>query len=169
MPDVEIIIGSTSDQPKIESSGMLEILKAMGVSYRVSAVSAHRHPEDLESLCLCSDSKVFIGIAGMSAALPGAIAALTNRQSPVLGVALSSNGNEYHHQAAVHSMMCMPPGVPVNFCGSDKPGLVNAAIAACQIIGVDSKPTAVKLAAWIEKKTKPAKIGVLSSDDPTEP
>ena len=169
MYSVEIIIGSTSDQSKVEGSGMLEILKAMGVTYRVSVISAHRNSEELANHCKTTGHcKVFIGIAGMAAALPGAIAANTSRHKPILGVALSTEGNAYHHQAAVDSMTCMPPGVPINFCGSDKPGLVNAAIAACQIIGINSKAVSVKLREWREKNTKKPQIGILTSDDPEQ-
>lgn len=49
---VEIIVGSENDLPKIETSGMLEILKAMGVTYRVSVLSAHRHHQKLHEHCL---------------------------------------------------------------------------------------------------------------------
>lgn len=93
----------------------------------------------------------------MSAALPGAIAAATNRTCPVLGVALSVGA--LGPLDAVYSMISMPPGVPLQFCGVDKPGLANAALAAVQVLALTDEEVAEKLQNWFENNTKPSQIG----------
>lgn len=171
MYDVEIIIGSTNDQPKVEESDMLEIFKAMGVTYRVSVLSAHRHRQELGEHCQTTlkYTLVYIGIAGMSAHLPGAIAANTDRRIPTLGVALSSEKNPHYFAAARDSMICMPSGVPLSYLGSDKPGLNNAALFACQIIALNNNNVRKKLSTWLNENTAPSQIGVLASNDPQQP
>lgn len=168
MYNVEIIIGSTSDQPKVKESDMLKIFEAMSITYRVSVLSAHRHRQELEGHCQTTlkHTLVFIGIASMSAALPGAIVANTDRRIPVLGVALSSTKHPEYFAAARDSMICMPSGVPLSYLGSDKPGLNNAALFACQIIALNNADVREKLTTWLDKNTAPSQIGVLVSDDP---
>ncbi|MFQ5975785.1 MAG: AIR carboxylase family protein, partial [Candidatus Hydrothermarchaeales archaeon] len=72
---VTIISGSESDSDlvkKVES-----VLSEFGVSFDSHVASAHRTPEKLKEIVKSSNSKVFIGVAGLSAALPGAIASYT--------------------------------------------------------------------------------------------
>ena len=73
--DIQIIMGSKSDAPIAEKATAL--LEKFSVDYNVTVASAHRTPDVLRDIVVKSDAKVFIGIAGLSAALPGSIAAHT--------------------------------------------------------------------------------------------
>jgi 5-(carboxyamino)imidazole ribonucleotide mutase len=65
-------------------------------------------PELLDKIIQGSDAKVFIGVAGLSAALPGVIASKTKK--PVIGVPVNV---KLDGMDALLSIMQMPPGVPV--------------------------------------------------------
>ena len=79
---IQIIMGSTSDTPVAEKAE--KILKEFKVEYEIKVASAHRTPDYLKEIVQKSDAEVFIAIAGLSAALPGSIAAHTTK--PVIGV-----------------------------------------------------------------------------------
>jgi len=136
---VGIVLGSKSDQEVIEGSGMCDILNQCGVIWEMSIISAHRHPEKLVEYCKGAkdrDIRVFIGVAGMSAALPGVIAANIDHSLPVIGVPLSSS--EFSGATdALLAMVRMPGGCPVAVPGIGKSGLKNAAILAAQILALD--------------------------------
>ena len=82
---VAIIMGSKSDMEVAEKAK--KILDELKVDYTLSIASAHRTPEFVEELVSKSQAEVFIAIAGLSAALPGVIAAHTTK--PVIGVPVS--------------------------------------------------------------------------------
>src|SRR5205814_527647 len=85
VPDVLILVGSESDKPRIEPA--FEILTKAGFSYEFYASSAHRQPEqtgDLVKNARKKGFKVIIAGAGLSAALPGFAASMTDL--PVIGV-----------------------------------------------------------------------------------
>lgn len=130
---VAIILGSKSDLPKMEKA--TEMLRQLGVSFSVDIISAHRTPQPLkcfaELIDESEDVQVVIAGAGMSAALPGCIAALTTK--PVIGVPLS--GSSLNDLAALLSMTQMPPGIPVLTVGVD--ACKNAALAAASIISLN--------------------------------
>ncbi|MBS7248663.1 MAG: AIR carboxylase family protein, partial [Candidatus Freyarchaeota archaeon] len=86
MVDVAIIMGSESDRKVAE--GAIEVLSQNGVSFEVKVLSAHRNPEELERYLKETDAKIFIGIAGLAAHLPGFIASRTDK--PVIGVPVSA-------------------------------------------------------------------------------
>lgn len=96
---VSIVLGSDSDIPTIESAA--KTLDDFGIGYELRIFSAHRTPEELADYVRDATSrsiKVFIAAAGMSAALPGVIAAHTHL--PVLGVPVSSGtlgGGSMHY------------------------------------------------------------------------
>ena len=69
MPEVLVIMGSKSDLPVAEKAA--DIFKKFGISYDFKVASAHRTPKKVEDLVKGSDAKIFIAIAGLSAALPG--------------------------------------------------------------------------------------------------
>jgi 5-(carboxyamino)imidazole ribonucleotide mutase len=75
-----------------------------------------------------SDADVFIAIAGLSAALPGVVAAHTCK--PVIGVPVSGGVN----LDSLLSVVQMPPGIPVAAVGLDRGD--NAAILAAEILGL---------------------------------
>jgi len=145
---IQIIMGSSSDQPVADKAG--EILEEFSIPYEVSVASAHRTPDVLEKLVKGSDADVFIGIAGLSAALPGAIASHTVK--PVIGVPVSGKVN----LDAILSIIQMPPGIPVGAVGLDRGE--NAALLAVQILAVHDKKLQKKLEEY-RKKMRAKVIG----------
>jgi len=138
---IQIIVGSPSDMPVAEKAK--EIFDSFGVSYDMKVASAHRTPDTLQELVKNSDADVFIGIAGLSAALPGAIAAHTIK--PVIGVPVSGKVN----LDAILSIIQMPPGIPVGAVGLDRGE--NAALLAIQILAVHDKKLSKKLDEYRKK------------------
>jgi len=107
-----VILGSERDKPIAEKS--VDILKKLGITYEVKVLSAHRSPDELERYVKESKAKVFIGIAGLSAQLPGFIASRTTK--PVIGVPVDVKLGGLD---ALLSMMQMPRGTPVATVGVD--------------------------------------------------
>ena len=132
---VAIVLGSKSDAPIARMAG--EIFKELGITYSVHIASAHRAPRLLQELVEGSKADVFIGIAGLSAALPGAIASYTTR--PVIGVPVSGKVN----LDAILSIVQMPPGIPVAAVGLDSGA--NAALLAAEILALKDTALALKL------------------------
>ena len=126
MSRVSIILGSKSDMPVAEKA--ITILKKFNIEYDIAVASAHRTPVRVEELVTGSKSDVFIAIAGLSAALPGSVAALTVK--PVIGVPVSGALN----LDAILSIVQLPPGIPVAAVGLDRGD--NAAILAAEILAV---------------------------------
>ena len=126
MSRVSIILGSKSDMPVAEKA--ITILKKFNIEYDIAVASAHRTPARVEELVTGSKSDVFIAIAGLSAALPGSVAALTVK--PVIGVPVSGALN----LDAILSIVQLPPGIPVAAVGLDRGD--NAAILAVEILAV---------------------------------
>lgn len=125
MPDIAVISGSKSDQEIVDK--ILRRLEERGASYEHKILSAHRNPKELEKYINESNAKVFIGVAGLSAALPGYIASRTER--PVIGVPVSAKLGGLD---ALLSIVQMPPGVPVACVGIDAGE--NAALLALRIL-----------------------------------
>ena len=123
--DVLIIAGSESDIKIVEKSE--GVLKESGVEYSIEYCSFHRNPDRLRELIKNSDAKVFICIAGLSAALPGAVAAYTKK--PVIGVPVSAKLDGLD---SLLSIVQMPKGVPVACVGIDNGE--NAAHLALRIL-----------------------------------
>lgn len=124
---ITIIAGSESDRELVKK--VEEVLDEFKVEYESHVASAHRTPEKLKEIIEASDSDVFIGIAGLSAALPGAIASCTVK--PVIGLPrdVKLSGLD-----SFLSMTQMPPGVPVATVGVDN--AKNAAFLALEIIAI---------------------------------
>jgi len=125
MAEIHIIAGSKSDEKIVEKAE--QVLKEAGVEYKVDYCSFHRHPKELEKIVRESKAKIFIAIAGLSAALPGAIAALTSK--PVIGVPVSAKLGGLD---ALLSIAQLPSGVPVACVGIDNGA--NAAHLALRIL-----------------------------------
>ena len=119
-------MGSKSDMKVAEKA--IDVLKELGIRYRLKVASAHRTPDIVDKLVKEADAEVFIAIAGLSAALPGVIAARTMK--PVIGVPVSGTVN----LDAILSVVQMPPGIPVAGVGLDRGE--NAAILAAQILAL---------------------------------
>ncbi|HMK53552.1 MAG TPA: AIR carboxylase family protein, partial [Methanobacteriaceae archaeon] len=84
-PKVMILLGSASDFNIAKKA--LDALEKLKISYDIRVASAHRTHQKVKSIVTEATQKgtdVFIGIAGLSAHLPGIIAANTHK--PVIGV-----------------------------------------------------------------------------------
>ena len=136
MSKVSIIMGSKSDLPVAEKA--IEMLKRFGITYDIAVASAHRTPGRVEELVKGSGSDVFIAIAGLSAALPGAVASFTVR--PVIGVPVSGKVN----MDSLLSIVQMPPGIPVATVGVN--AAQNAALLACQMLAGSNPVLAKRIA-----------------------
>ena len=138
-PKVMIILGSSSDFIVAEKSiGIFEIL---GISYDVRVASAHRTHEKVKQIVEESTAngvEVFIGIAGLSAHLPGIIAANTHK--PVVGVPVSVKLGGLD---ALFATVQMPVGAPVATVGIDRGE--NGAILAAQMVGIHDVNIRTKL------------------------
>lgn len=145
---IQIILGSKSDMSIAEKAK--KILDKFSVDYNIKIASAHRTPDFLTDFVEKNDADVFIGIAGLSAALPGSIAAHTIK--PVIGVPVSGKVN----LDAILSIIQMPPGIPVGAVGLDRGD--NAALLAIQILSIKDK----KLTQEVENYRKKMKEKVLS-------
>ncbi len=130
-PRVGIVMGSKSDMDAMETAAAE--LEERGILHEMRVMSAHREPEvvaDYAKNARMRGLRVIIAGAGISAALPGAIAAHT--ELPVIGVPLSGRLSAAGGLDAILSIVQMPPGVPVACVGLDNPR--NAAILAAQIL-----------------------------------
>ena len=127
MTEVAVIAGSASDQAIIDKA--VSALESYKISYEVKILSAHRDAEALDEYVKVSDAEIFICIAGMSAALPGVVAARTKK--PVIGVPVS--GKIAGGLDALLSIAQMPKGVPVACMAVD--GGENAGHFAARILG----------------------------------
>jgi len=145
---IQIIMGSKSDTPVAEKAQ--KILNEFKVDYEITVASAHRTPDFLKKLVEKSDADVFIGIAGLAAALPGSIAAHTTK--PVIGVPVSGKVN----LDSILSIIQMPPGIPVGAVGLDRGD--NAALLAIQILSVNDKKLKDKMDNY-RKKMKDKVLG----------
>jgi 5-(carboxyamino)imidazole ribonucleotide mutase len=123
---VAILIGSKSDLPTAEATR--QRLAEFEVPAEIHVASAHRTPEKVDRLAADPETDVFVAMAGLSAALPGAVAARTLR--PVIGVPI-------HKGIGLDSLLSvvqMPPGVPVAAVGLD--AAENAALLAVEILAL---------------------------------
>jgi len=130
MADVAVISGSTSDNAI--SDKVKKILDGQKISYDFQVISAHRDPDKLDVYIKTSTCKVYIAIAGLSAALPGVIASKTDK--PVIGVPVSGTLNGLDALLAIAQM---PKGVPVACVGVDNGE--NAAWLAIRILHLFKK------------------------------
>ena len=131
MPLLALLLGSESDRQAIQPC--LEALEALGIPYETHVLSAHRTPERVRELALGAKDRgieVIIAAAGLSAALPGAVAAWTTL--PVIGLPLAAG--ELRGLDSLLSIAQMPPGVPVACVGIG--AARNAALLAAAILSL---------------------------------
>ena len=143
MVDVAVIIGSKSDQELGDKAA--KMLKDFDVDYDLQVISAHRNPDKLSKYVKGSPAKVFVCIAGLAAALPGAVASHTIK--PVIGVPkdVKLGGLD-----SLLSIVQMPTGVPVASVAID--GANNASLLAIQILALSDDGLAKKFMAYREKR-----------------
>jgi 5-(carboxyamino)imidazole ribonucleotide mutase len=130
-PRVGIVMGSKSDMDAMQSAA--EELSKQGIRHEVRVMSAHRDPDvvaDYAKNARMRGLRVIIAGAGLSAALPGVVAAHTDL--PVVGVPLTSSKSVAGGLDALLSIAQMPPGVPVACVGVDNAR--NAAVLAARIL-----------------------------------
>jgi len=139
VPQVSIIMGSTSDLPVMEKAAAF--LDEMGVPFEMHALSAHRTPEAVEEFARNASArgiKVIIAAAGMAAHLCGVIASMTT--IPVIGVPINST---LDGMDALLAIVQMPPGIPVATVGIN--GALNSAILAVQMLALSDQELQSKL------------------------
>jgi len=130
-PRVGIVMGSKSDMPAMERAE--QELTERGISSETRVMSAHRQPDvvaDYARNAKLRGLRVIIAGAGLSAALPGVVAA--HSELPVIGVPLTSRTSVAGGLDALLSIAQMPPGVPVACVGIDNAR--NAAVLAARIL-----------------------------------
>ena len=152
--DVCVVMGSKSDIPVCDKC--TSILEEFDIDHEVRVASAHRAPRYLEevvSTAIGEGCKIFIGIAGLSAALPGVIASMTSL--PVIGVPV---GGKVPLDSLL-SVIQMPPGVPVAAVGVDRGD--NAAVLAAQMLAMDDGGIAQRVVDWRAARTD----GVIADDE----
>jgi phosphoribosylaminoimidazole carboxylase PurE protein len=128
---VGILVGSESDRERMQSA--IDVLEEKGVGYEFEVRSAHRTPGAVAEYAGTARErglKVLICGAGLSAALPGVVAAHTDL--PVIGVPLRSSLSMLDGLDALLAIVQMPPGVPVATVGVDNAR--NAAALAIRIL-----------------------------------
>lgn len=145
MERVLIISGSESDRPIAEK--VIKVLQAFGVEHKYEIASAHRNPQKVDELVVNATAEVFVCIAGLSAALPGVVAARTTK--PVIGVPVNAALNGLD---ALLSVAQMPPNVPVACVGIDNGK--NAGLLAVQILAINDPVLADKLKEFKESLKK---------------
>ncbi|HEY7208031.1 MAG TPA: 5-(carboxyamino)imidazole ribonucleotide mutase [Gaiellaceae bacterium] len=129
---VGILVGSESDRERMQ--GAMDELERLEIPFEFEVRSAHRTPEAVAEYARTARGRglrVMICGAGLSAALPGAVAAHTDL--PVIGVPLRSSLSVLDGLDALLAIAQMPPGVPVAAVGVDNAR--NAAALAARILG----------------------------------
>ena len=149
-PIVGIMMGSQSDWTTMKHTKLT--LEKLGVPCEAKIISAHRTPSRLVNYVESAKERgilVLIAGAGMAAALPGAVAALT--PLPVLGVPME--GKLLGGLDAMLAMAQMPGGIPVGTLAVGKAGAVNSAILATSIIALSDEKISTNLDKYRSKQS----------------
>jgi 5-(carboxyamino)imidazole ribonucleotide mutase len=147
---VAIIMGSQSDWETMKHAA--ETLAHLRVGYEALIVSAHRTPDRLYAFAKAARKngfQVVIAGAGGAAHLPGMTAAMTSL--PVFGVPM--NVTPLSGQDALYSIVQMPAGIPVGTLAIGKPGAINAALLAAQVLALSDSALAARVDAWREAQS----------------
>ncbi|MCH8939688.1 MAG: 5-(carboxyamino)imidazole ribonucleotide mutase [Chloroflexi bacterium] len=132
-PLVGVLVGSKTDEPLIQDT--LKVLTDMGIAHEFNVMSAHRAPQRVMDYVSTAEERgieVIIAGAGGSAALPGVVASWTTL--PVIGIPLPTS--DLGGVDALHTIVQMPPGVPVACVAIGAWGARNAAYLAASILGI---------------------------------
>jgi len=128
---VLIVVGSESDRERMDAA--CKALDEAKVGYEFVVSSAHRNADQTAQLARDARKngyKVIIAGAGLAAALPGAVAAVSDL--PVIGVPLDVG--PLRGVDALYAIAQLPPGCPVGTVGI---GMAkNAALLAMRILAV---------------------------------
>jgi 5-(carboxyamino)imidazole ribonucleotide mutase len=153
-------MGSKSDWPEVMSHAS-KTLEDLGIAHESLVMSAHRTPDKLLDYAAKAEERgvqVIIAGAGGAAHLGGVIAAKT--QLPVLAVPIAStplNGLD-----SLLAMVQMPGGIPVATLAIGRPGAVNAAILAAEILALKHDDIRERLRAYRARQSQ----NVLDNPDP---
>ena len=145
---IAVVMGSDSDWPVVEKA--VRQLEALGIETEVRVMSAHRTPEAARNFALTAREAGFgaiIAAAGKAAHLAGALAAASTL--PVIGIPVKSSTLD--GLDALLSTVQMPSGIPVATVAID--GAANAALLSVQILAVEDRDLAEKLARKREADT----------------
>ena len=149
MAQVLIVMGSDSDLPVMSEAA--NVLEELGVSFKLTIVSAHRTPNRMYDYGLSASQagiKVIIAGAGGAAHLPGMMASLTHL--PVIGVPVKSRN--LNGQDSLYSIVQMPPGIPVATVAIN--GAKNAGILAAKILATSDEGIRNSVKAYSERLTE---------------
>ena len=150
-PLVGIIMGSDTDLPVMSESA--KMLEKFHIPFEIEVTSAHRSPartHEYASTAVERGLKVVIVAAGGAAHLAGVIAAVTTL--PFVAVPMATtvlSGID-----SLLSSVQMPGGVPVAAMAIDKPGAINAAIFAAEILATADPDVAKRLTTYKEELAK---------------
>lgn len=130
MKQLLFIVGSESDREQMAPA--LQLADEKGLTYDFKVYSAHRNLEELKAFLMQNEEnyRVIITAAGLSAALPGVVAALVSK--PVIGIPLVAgclSGID-----ALLSILQLPKGIPCATMGIGKQGVLNAVHLAERIL-----------------------------------
>ena len=143
-------MGSDTDLPVMSESA--KMLEKFNVPFEIEVTSAHRSPartHEYASTAVERGLKVVIVAAGGAAHLAGMVAVTT---LPVVAVPMATtvlSGID-----SLLSSVQMPAGVPVAAMAIDKPGAINAAIFAAEILATSDADVAKRLTAYKEELAK---------------
>lgn len=133
MNKISVVLGSDSDIQIYRE--IADVLHELSIPYEKKILSAHRTPELLKEYVRTAEREgiqLFIAIAGMAAALPGAIASYSTL--PVIGIPVALN-SPLMGLDSLFSMLQMPPGVPVATVSVN--GGRNAGLLAAEILALN--------------------------------
>ncbi|PYV34274.1 MAG: 5-(carboxyamino)imidazole ribonucleotide mutase [Acidobacteria bacterium] len=142
-PLVGIVMGSDSDMGVMAEAA--RTLKRFGVPFEIEIASAHRSParaSEYARTAVERGLKVIVIAAGGAAHLGGVMAAETFL--PVIGVPIAST--PLAGLDSLLSIVQMPGGVPVACTSIGKPGAVNAAVLAVEILATGDARLSARLA-----------------------
>jgi len=144
-PWVGVVMGSESDVEAL--APCFATLKEFGIPFEARVISAHRTPDAAREYATTASGRglaVIIAAAGGAAHLAGVLAAHT--PLPIIGIPIGASG--LMGLDSLLSTVQMPSGVPVATMAVGKPGPVNAAVLAAQILGVRDAEMRDKVAAY---------------------
>jgi phosphoribosylaminoimidazole carboxylase PurE protein len=148
LPLAGIIMGSDTDLPVMSEAA--RTLEKFGIPYEIEVMSAHRSPQRTHAYASSAVERglrcIIVG-AGGAAHLAGVVAALTIL--PVIAIPMATTA--LNGMDSLLSIVQMPAGIPVATMAIGKPGAVNAAILAAQIIGTVDTEIREKLTAHKEE------------------
>lgn len=150
---IAIILGGRDDEEVVNDSGMLSILERLNIAFEYSIISSDQNPDVLGKYC--SESwdggiRVYLCIAGLVPALPGAVKGLLPL-AIVISVPLTSQ--DYDAREIILASLSVPSKRPVIILGVNKSGLKKAAYCAAEILGLCNDNLQKRIQKFLDKET----------------